>query len=155
MEVFEANKKILLLPEAKKIIKNYNQLSAVLIEYEVLYHRTWIRQVEIVVSGIHASLIVKHPETNEYMVNFDPEIMTLIRETECMKRLGLDVPKEAENLVSRQEAFKLNCDRIKVKFLFLYLLILVSTLFVFCWLNKLNLKKPYFKKSIIIKNTSL
>jgi dynein heavy chain len=114
MEVFEANKKILKNVEAKKIIKNYNQLSAVLIEYEVLYHRTWLRQVEIVLSGIHSSLIIKHPETNEYLVNFDPEIITLIRETECMKRLKLDVPKEAENLITRQEIFKHNYDRIKV-----------------------------------------
>jgi dynein heavy chain len=118
MEVFEANKNILHNVEAKKIIKNYNQLSAVLIEYEVLYHRTWLRQVEIVLSGIHVSLIIKHPETNEYLVNFDPEIITLIRETECMKRLKLDVPQEAENLISRQEIFKHNYDRIKVKIIF-------------------------------------
>ncbi len=114
MSVFEANKTILQYPEAKKIIKNYNQMSAVLIEYEVLFHRTWLRQVELVLSGVHASLIVKHPETNEYFVNFDPEIMTLIREAECMKRLNLPIPPEAENLVVRQEAFKDNHDKLKV-----------------------------------------
>ena len=114
MSVFEANKTILQYPEAKKIIKNYNQMSAVLVEYEVLYHRTWLRQVELVLSGIHASLIVKHPETSEYFVNFDPEIMTLIRETECMKRLNLQIPPEAENLVVRQEVFKDNFDRLKL-----------------------------------------
>ena len=89
-------------------------MSAVLIEYEVLFHRTWLRQVELVLSGVHASLIVKHPETNEYFVNFDPEIMTLIREAECMKRLNLPIPPEAENLVVRQEAFKDNHDKLKV-----------------------------------------
>ena len=113
MSVFEANKTILQLPEAKKIIKNYNQFSAVLVEYEVLFHRTWLRQIELIISGIHASLIVKQPETNEYYVNFDPEIMTLIRETECMKLLNLNIPQEAENLVIRQEVFKQHYDRLK------------------------------------------
>lgn len=114
MAVFEANKTILQHPDAKRIIKNYNQLSAVLIEYEVLYHRTWLKQVELVMTGVHASLIVKHNETNEYLVNFDPEIMTLIRETECMKRLKLEVPPEAEDLVVRQEIFKQHYNKLKV-----------------------------------------
>lgn len=113
MQIFEANQTILQYPEAKRIIKNYNQMSAVLIEYEVLYHRTWLRQVELVISGIHASLIIKNSETNEYFVNFDPEIMTLIRETECMKRLGLEILPEAENLVIRQEIFKKHYDQLK------------------------------------------
>ena len=89
-------------------------MSAVLVEYELLYHRTWLRQVELILSGLHASLIVKHPETNDYMVNFDPEIMTLIRETECMKRLSLSIPSDAENLVIRQEIYKQNYDKVKV-----------------------------------------
>lgn len=30
---------------AKTIIRTYNRLSKVLIEYEILYHRTWVTQV--------------------------------------------------------------------------------------------------------------
>jgi dynein heavy chain len=52
MEIFERNKTILQFPEAKQIIKNYNKLSAVLLEYELLYHRAWIRQIDIVLSGL-------------------------------------------------------------------------------------------------------
>jgi dynein heavy chain len=117
MTVFEANGAILQYSEAKKIIKNYNKVAAVLIEYELLYYRTWLRQVEIVMSGVHASLIVKNQETNEYLINFDPEIITLIRETECMNRLKLEIPQDAENLVMRQEIFKQHYDRLKVLFL--------------------------------------
>lgn len=114
MSVFEANRTILTHPDARKIVKNYNQLAAVLVEYEVLHHRTWLRQIELVTSGVHASLIVKNSETNEYLVNFDPEIMTLIRETECMKRLKLEIPPEAEELVVRQEVFKQHYNKLKV-----------------------------------------
>lgn len=114
MSVFEANRIILNHPDARKIVKNYNQLSAVLIEYEVLHHRTWLKQVELIMSGVHASLVVKNVDTNEYLVNFDPEIMTLIRETECMKRLKLEIPPEAEELVFRQELFKQHYNKLKV-----------------------------------------
>ena len=31
--------------EGKKIIKNYNRIAKVLLEFEVLYHREWMRQV--------------------------------------------------------------------------------------------------------------
>ena len=119
MSVFEANGTILQYAEAKKIIKSYNKVAAVLIEYELLYYRTWLRQVEVVMTGVHASLIVKSGETGEYFVNFDSEILTLIRETECMKRLKLETPSDADDLVLRQELFKQHYDRLKVNiFLF-------------------------------------
>lgn len=113
MRVFEANGTILQYGEAKKIIRNYNKVAAVLIEYELLYYRTWLRQVEIVMTGVHASLLIKTPETSEYAINFDPEIITLIRETECMKRLKLEIPNDAANLVLRQDLFKSHYDRLK------------------------------------------
>lgn len=61
MNIFISNKTILQLTEAKRIIKSYNQMSSVLIEYEVLYHRAWLRQVSLVITGIHASLLSKNP----------------------------------------------------------------------------------------------
>lgn len=33
------------MPEAKRIIKNFNKLAKVLLEFEMLYHRGWLRQV--------------------------------------------------------------------------------------------------------------
>ena len=53
MEVFKQQGKLLEMPEAKKIIKNFNKLAKVLLEFEMLYHRGWLRQVrEAVQSGI-------------------------------------------------------------------------------------------------------
>ncbi len=48
MEVFQQHPVILQGIEAKKIIKNYNKLAKVLLEFEVLYHRGWLRQVRSV-----------------------------------------------------------------------------------------------------------
>ena len=57
-------------------------------------------------SGLEASLLVKHPESNELFVNFDPQILTLIREAECMARLGLEIPPVAIIMRSMQQKFK-------------------------------------------------
>lgn len=129
MDVFVANKTILQYPEAKKIIKNYNQLSKVLLSYEILYHRGWLRQVDVVATGIHASILLRvnrdelvsaaaahlgtgtivtsTSQTNpEYLVNFDPNIFELIRETQCLARLGLEIPKEAAIIAQREDFLK-------------------------------------------------
>ena len=45
MEAFQAHPNILAGAEARKIIKNYNKLAKVLLEFEMLYHRGWLRQV--------------------------------------------------------------------------------------------------------------
>ena len=108
MEAFQQHPSILQGQDGRKIIKNYNKLAKVLLEYEVLYHRGWLRQVEIAKSGLQAALLVRHPDSGELFVNFDPQILTLIRETECMVRLGLDIPAAANGLRARQDHFKEN-----------------------------------------------
>ncbi|XP_071957897.1 dynein axonemal heavy chain 5-like isoform X2 [Antedon mediterranea] len=106
MEVFQQQPQLLQGSDAKKIIRNFNKLAKVLMEFEVLYHRAWLRQVEAVKSGLNASLLVRHPENNELYANFDPQILTLIRETECMTRLGLDIPIAAKAMRQKQGYFK-------------------------------------------------
>ena len=46
MEVFQQHQVILQTPEARKIVKNFNKLAKVLLEFELLYHRGWLRQVK-------------------------------------------------------------------------------------------------------------
>jgi len=45
MLAFEQHATILKSDEARKLIKYYNKLTKVLLEYEILYHRAWLRQV--------------------------------------------------------------------------------------------------------------
>ncbi|XP_033755107.1 LOW QUALITY PROTEIN: dynein heavy chain 5, axonemal-like [Pecten maximus] len=114
MEVFQKQTNLLESNEAKKIIKNYNKLAKVLLEFEVLYHRGWLRQVETARSGLQASLLVRHPETAELYVNFDPQILTMIRETECMARLGLEIPLLARTMRAKQAEFKENYEALQM-----------------------------------------
>ncbi|XP_077866685.1 dynein axonemal heavy chain 5-like [Saccoglossus kowalevskii] len=114
METFQQFPAILSSPEGKKVIKNFNKLAKVLMEFEVLYHRAWLRQVEASKSGLHASLLVRHPESGDLYVNFDPQILTLIREAECMARMGLEIPLAAKALRQKQGYFKENYNKLQL-----------------------------------------
>ena len=60
MEVFKQQGKLLEMPEAKKIIKNFNKLAKVLLEFEMLYHRGWLRQVREAVQSGNLENLEKH-----------------------------------------------------------------------------------------------
>lgn len=48
MEMFQQQPGVLDTAEAKRIIRNYNRLARVLMEYEMVYHRGWMDQVRTV-----------------------------------------------------------------------------------------------------------
>ncbi|KAG7262553.1 hypothetical protein CRUP_029774 [Coryphaenoides rupestris] len=73
------------------IIRNYNRVARVLLEYEMLYHHGWMQQMDGARLGLQASLLVRSPETGELFVNFDPEILTQIREADRMSRMRLEL----------------------------------------------------------------
>uniref|UniRef100_A0A2C9JCN9 AAA+ ATPase domain-containing protein n=1 Tax=Biomphalaria glabrata TaxID=6526 RepID=A0A2C9JCN9_BIOGL len=108
MEVFQRYGTILQGSEAKKIIKNYNKIAKVLLEFELLYHRGWLRQMETAKSGLQASLLVRHQETKELYVNFDFLIFTMIKETNHMFHLGLDIPPIAKTMRAKEMEYKSN-----------------------------------------------
>ncbi len=51
----------------------------------MLYHRGWYRAVEAAKAGLHASLLVRHPESDDLYVNFDPQILELIQEAKWLQ----------------------------------------------------------------------
>ncbi|XP_058868792.1 dynein axonemal heavy chain 5 isoform X2 [Acipenser ruthenus] len=114
MDLFQQHPNILQTAEAKRIIRNYNKVAKVLLEFEVLYHRGWLKQVEMAKAGLQASLLVKAPESGELFVNFDPQILTLMRETECMARMGLEIPPFARALQQKQDIFKKNYNKLQM-----------------------------------------
>jgi hypothetical protein len=65
MEIFQQQPTLMQnAPEAKKIIKDFNKLAKVLLEFEVLYYRGWLSQVRsatisIIVFFSRALMIIK------------------------------------------------------------------------------------------------
>jgi len=51
MNIFEAHESCLKTKEARVIIKNFNRMAAILVEFEMIYHNAWIQEVEIAKTG--------------------------------------------------------------------------------------------------------
>uniref|UniRef100_A0A8C3EUT6 Dynein axonemal heavy chain 5 n=1 Tax=Corvus moneduloides TaxID=1196302 RepID=A0A8C3EUT6_CORMO len=106
METFQRHPTVLQTPDGKRIIHNYNKVAKVLMKFEVIYHREWLHQIELTKRGLRATLLVKDPETGELFVNFDPQILTLIRETHCMAHMCLEIPPFASVIQQQRDWYK-------------------------------------------------
>jgi dynein heavy chain len=107
MSVFQtACADLLKAPDAKKIIKSYNKLGHVLMEFEMLYHRGWWQAVDACQSGLNASLLVRRPADGQLLVNIDPQLMQLIKETKIMQKLKLEIPESAKLLCLQEDLLR-------------------------------------------------
>ncbi|XP_027744233.1 dynein heavy chain 5, axonemal isoform X7 [Empidonax traillii] len=106
LKTFERHPAVLQTPDGKHIIRTYNKVAKVLMKFEVIYHREWLQQIELTKRGLQATLLVKTPETGELFVNFDPQILTLIRETDCMVHMRLEIPPFASIIQHQRDWYK-------------------------------------------------
>ncbi|XP_052061669.1 dynein axonemal heavy chain 8-like [Mytilus californianus] len=107
MLIFMEQSACLKTDEAKKIIRAYNRIAKVLVEYEVLYHNAWIKSVEVATTYLQVPVLVRHPQNqNMLLVNFDPYIFEVIKEAEYMMKLDLDIPEPAKLLVHAKDKLK-------------------------------------------------
>jgi dynein heavy chain len=85
--------------ETKKTVKqvaNHNRITYTLFYFEYEWRQRWIVEVEKAKAGLLATLIIRDPTNNGLYVNFDSEIMTLIREAKCLSRIGIEIPESAK-----------------------------------------------------------
>jgi len=94
-------------PQSRKAIKSYNSIGYTLFSYEYLWRQKWTHEVEKAKAGLQATLIIRHPENNRLYVNFDSEILTLIREAKCLSRIGIDIPESAKIVLLQEDKFKM------------------------------------------------
>ena len=106
MRKFQNIKNIMTTKESKKIIRTYNRVARALIEFETLWHYAWTKSIESAKAGLNATLIIRHPENEKLYVNFDREIMQLIRETKCLQRMMVEVPEPAAMVLIQEDKFK-------------------------------------------------
>ncbi|KAK5645861.1 hypothetical protein RI129_004325 [Pyrocoelia pectoralis] len=87
------------IEEPMDCIQLYNSLACVFVHYEQIYHNAWFEHIPQVRSGLSAPILLRHPKSKKFVVNFDPYIAEAIRETEYMSKLDLPVPDVAQILV--------------------------------------------------------
>ena len=67
---------------------------------------TWIQSIDQAKVGLQATLVIRHPDDDKLYVNFDLEILQLIREAKVLGRMGIDVPENAKIVLFQEEKFK-------------------------------------------------
>ncbi|XP_067147242.1 dynein axonemal heavy chain 5-like [Apteryx mantelli] len=92
--------------EMKKIVKSYNKMTAVLLEFELLYHRAWCRFADQARNALCASLLFRHPETKELFVNLDPVVLEVLYEAKYLKKMHFEVPDVVLCLCADEERIK-------------------------------------------------
>lgn len=65
--------------------------------------------------ALQATLFVRHPESGKLLVNFDPKILEVVRETKCMIKMKLDVPEQAKRLLKLESKLKADKLRLQVR----------------------------------------
>ncbi|NXD51798.1 DYH8 protein, partial [Corvus moneduloides] len=103
---FHKHSDILASPEGKAVVQSYNKLAYVLVEFEVVYHNAWMKEMSQLQYSLQSTIFVRHPKTEQFLVNFDPHILEIVRETKCMIKLGLEVPEQAVKIAIMENKLK-------------------------------------------------
>ena len=107
MQRFQSNRVILAATESKKIIRLFNRVARTLVEFETLWYKAWLESIQASKDGLQATILVRHPDNaGQYLVNFDPELLQLIRETKMLSRLGLPLPEIALEVLEQESRLK-------------------------------------------------
>ncbi|NWV39501.1 DYH8 protein, partial [Grantiella picta] len=103
---FHKHSDILASPEGKGVVQSYNKLAYVLVEFEIVYHDAWMKEMSQLQYPLQSTIFVRHPKTEKFLVNFDPQILEVVRETKCMIKLGLEVPEQAIKIAIIEDKLK-------------------------------------------------
>lgn len=92
--------------EGRRIVRAYNSTARVLVAYEHLWFSTWCESIEGAKAGLQAPLLVRSAADERLYVNFDGEILQLIREAKCLERLGLTLPESVRGVLQQEDTLK-------------------------------------------------
>ena len=112
--VFQKSQQLMQLPETKKAIKHYTRLARVLVEYELLFLQMWSKQIDSVKASLNSTVLVRHPETKEFVVNFDPKINEFLRDVQVLNGMGIEVPTKGLTVYAQKLSLIERCDKISV-----------------------------------------
>ncbi len=101
IKLFQSNKYITNLGDFARIAKKYNKLAAILIAYETIYLNQWKTSIDEARLGLKAHLLCQDPTTNKLTVNYDVRLLQLFHESKWLKRMGIEIPQQAQDLLAQ------------------------------------------------------
>ncbi len=91
--------------ENKKSVENAWRFMKKVGLHKLLIHEKWEKRVETSKAALQGTLLSGGGD-KVWQVNFEPEIMTLIREAKCMSRMGMKLNENAKIILLQEEKFK-------------------------------------------------
>ena len=104
MKTFQLIPKVFQPKESKKIVKHYNKLAKVLIEFESVWYHAWVKSSEMAKQGLRSKLIVEH--NGLLVVNFDMSVLTLMKEAKHLQLMGFEIPNSAKIILLLENKLK-------------------------------------------------
>ncbi len=93
--------------EAKEVTKVHENIYESLNEYVSTKVEKWSHEVESSSQAkLKLPLLRRHPETSLLVVNFDPDLVALLREVKYFLLLNLPVPESAQQIFKKAEVFR-------------------------------------------------
>lgn len=101
------------LPETRRLIRGYNHLAQVLVEYELIHLRQWRMKMNVARQSLLSSLLVHH-HNGQLIVNFDTSITEFFREVQVLQGMSIEIPHDALMLYSKKANIMENHEMINV-----------------------------------------
>ena len=119
VDLFQEQPELMALSETRRAIKAYNRLAKILVEYEVVFLRIWNRQVDEARGLLNSTILVRHAESGNLLVNLDKKVFEMLREVDVLQMMGFVIPPPAKNFAAMGTALKNTYDDISVSYLIL------------------------------------
>lgn len=114
VQLFKNLPGLLDLPEARKVIRSYNRLAQVLVEYELVHLRSWQHKIPETNHILESVVLMRESGSGNLITNFDPKINEFLREVQVLSSMGIQIPVSAELLFSKRALFLENLNVVQV-----------------------------------------
>ena len=102
----QASYNILDSKDGRSCVRSYNAVATALVEYETMYHQVWVKAADKAKKGLKGSLFVRAGPDEDFILNFDQDIFQITREGRYMKKIGLEVPDVANELLIQEDRLR-------------------------------------------------
>lgn len=105
MKKFQDNPKVFHPKESKKIVKLYNKVARLLIEFETMWFQAWAKLTDQAKRGLRSKL-AQIDERGDIHVNFDPGVLQVMREAKHLQLMGFKIPNSAQVILLLEDKLK-------------------------------------------------
>ncbi|KAJ9592734.1 hypothetical protein L9F63_015614, partial [Diploptera punctata] len=103
------------LPVTIELLRRYNIVSSALVNYETEMKDTWMKQnVWLVDESLNQKLLALSEESGQLRVNLDHQVKQLIREADCLAKMGMPMPIVTNTLLLKADHFTVVSDSLQL-----------------------------------------